>query len=107
MVQSGNRFKNKVPYSGDPETFTGWTESMGSITNCNGDSITIVILLHESPRRQEIILGSGRDNFVMSPGDTQNIVIAQLIARGTSNLNSVTKLKLLSDVAQNLYDEVL
>lgn len=40
----------------------------------------------------------------MAPGDTQTFVMAQFVARGTSNLNSVTKLKELSDVAQNLYD---
>ncbi len=38
------------------------------------------------------------------PGDTQTIVICQLIARGTSNLNSVTKLKQLADVAREFYN---
>jgi hypothetical protein len=98
--------RTKYTYSGDPETFTGWSERMGSITNCNGDSITYNNIIYlNPPGDRRFIMGSGADDFVMSPGDTQNIVIAQLIARGTSNLNSVTKLKLLSDVAQNLYDE--
>ena len=49
-------------------------------------------------------MSSGAKNLKVNPGDTQTIVIAQLIARGTSNLNSVTELKLLSDIAQNLYN---
>ncbi|MBC8485529.1 MAG: T9SS type A sorting domain-containing protein [Bacteroidetes bacterium] len=97
--------RTKFTYSGDPETFTGWTERMGSITNCNGDSITYNNIIYMNPPGdRRFILGSGAGNFVMSPGDTQNIIVAQLIARGTSNLNSVTKLKQLSNVAQNLCD---
>ena len=49
-------------------------------------------------------MNSGSKELNVNPGDTQTIVIAQLIARGTSNLNSVTELKLLSDIAQNLYN---
>jgi hypothetical protein len=37
-------------------------------------------------------------------GDTQTIVICQLIARGSNNLNSVTKLKQLADVAWQFYN---
>jgi len=97
--------RTKFTYSGDPESFTGWTERMGSITNCNGDSITYNNIIYMNPSGdRRFILCSGADNFSMSPGDTQNIIMAQLVARGTSNLNSVTKLKLLSDVAQNLYN---
>ena len=40
----------------------------------------------------------------MMPGDTQKIVICQLIARGSSNLNSVTKLKQLADIATEFYN---
>jgi hypothetical protein len=41
-------------------------------------------------------------NQRMNPGDTQIVQIAQLIARGSNNLNSVTLLKQLSDVAKQL-----
>ena len=43
----------------------------------------------------------GRDNFTFNPGDTQTIVMAQMMARG-SNKNAVTKLKQLSDNVYNL-----
>ena len=97
--------RTKFTYPGDPESNTGWTEWKGSITNCNGDSITSSNIIYWNPSGdRRFILNSGDYNFMMTPGDTQNFVLAQLIARGTSNVNSVTKLKLLSDVAQNLYN---
>jgi hypothetical protein len=49
-----------------------------------------------------MIMSSGAENNTVAPGDTIKLMIAELIARGTSNKNSVTKLKQLSDVAQNL-----
>jgi hypothetical protein len=49
-------------------------------------------------------MSSGADNFTVFPGDTQYVMIAQFIARGTSNLNSVTKLKQLDDFIQSFVD---
>ncbi len=49
-------------------------------------------------------MNSGAENLTVMPGDTQTIVICQLIARGNSNLNSVTKLKQLADVAIEFYN---
>ncbi len=49
-------------------------------------------------------MSSGSQNLKVNPNDTQTIIMAQLIARGTSNLNSVTKLKQLADVAIQLYN---
>ncbi len=49
-------------------------------------------------------MSSGAEDLTVNPGDTQRIVMCQLIARGTNNLNSVTKLKQLSDVAINFYN---
>jgi hypothetical protein len=43
--------------------------------------------------------------FNMSPNDTQSIIVAQVIARGTSNLNSITELRNLSDHVQSIYDQ--
>jgi hypothetical protein len=51
-----------------------------------------------------LIISSGADNFTVNPGDTQVVMIAQFIARGTSNLNSVTKLKQLDDFIQSFVD---
>ena len=97
--------RTKFCYPGDPETATGWTEYNGSVLNCNGDSITgSNVIPVNTPSCRKLVMCSGAKDLTINPGDTQTIVIAQLIARGTSNLNSVTELKLLSDVAQNLYN---
>ena len=49
-------------------------------------------------------MNTGDESITVMPGDTQRIVLCQLIARGNSNLNSVTKLKELSDIARNFYN---
>ena len=97
--------RTKFCYPGDPETAVGWTEFRGSVLNCNDDSITgsNVIPINQ-PFDRRLLMSSGSNNLKINPGDTQTIVISQMIARGTSNLNSVTKLKELSDIAQNLYN---
>jgi hypothetical protein len=51
-----------------------------------------------------ITIGMGADNYTVLSGDTAVIWMAQLVARGTSNLNSVTKLKQLADVVQLYYE---
>lgn len=89
----------KFIYSGDPEPNTGWTELKGMIRNCGGDTGAYQPVNQPGDRR--FVLSMGKDNFTMNPGDSQSVVIAQFIARGTSNLNSVTKLKQLSDVVAN------
>ncbi len=96
-------------YTGNPENNEGWTEfgyngnpNMGQIRNCiGGDTITTYPC---NPGDVKYILGTGSSNLVVSPGDTQKIIMCQLIARGTSNVNSVTKLKQLADVAWSLYN---
>ncbi len=71
--------------------------------NCNGDTTgNTIVPSPAGDRRFAVSTGSG--NLVVNPGDTQTIIVAQLIARGTSNLNSVTKLKQLADVAIQLYN---
>lgn len=89
----------KFQYSGDPGTSTGWTEYNGSLWNCGGDTGTYHPV--NTPGDRRFLLGMGKDNFTMNPGDSQTIIVAQFIARGTSNLNSVTKLKQLADVVAN------
>jgi hypothetical protein len=93
----------KYCYSGDPETNTGWTEFGGKIWNCD----SLLTGQHEipvPPGDRRLIMGTGSESLTVNPGDTQRVVIAQLIARGSNNLNSVTLLKQLSDVTQRLCD---
>jgi photosystem II stability/assembly factor-like uncharacterized protein len=69
-------------FSGDPESHTGW------------------IMQGSGYRRTFTTTGPVNVN----PGDTQHIVVAQVIAQGINNLNSVTKLKEASLIAQQNYD---
>ena len=62
------------------------------------------ILVPSASGDMRFMMSTGAGNLVVNPGDTQTIIMAQLIARGTSNLNSVTKLKQLADVAIQLYN---
>lgn len=95
--------KTKFTYTGDPETNTGWTRVKGNIANCGHDSIGNVI----SPAPagdMKMYFSSGAEDFSMAPGDTQRLVIAQLIARGSNNLNSVTVLKNLCTSVKSFYE---
>jgi hypothetical protein len=94
--------RTKFVYPGDPESNSGWTEFKGSINNCGGDSGAYINPNPKGDRR--FIFSSGREDFVMNPGDTQNIIVAQFVQRGSSNLNSVTKLKRLGLTARIIYD---
>jgi hypothetical protein len=93
----------KFCYSGDPEGGPGWTELGGRIWNC-GDSLTGYHQIPVPPGDRRFVMGTGANNLIVNPGDTQRVTIAQLIARGTFYLNSITKLKVLSDGAQRLCD---
>jgi hypothetical protein len=95
--------RTKICFAGDPETNMGWTEIKGCMENCGGDT-TGQLIVPGIPTDDRFILSSGSDLNTVMPGDTQTIVICQLIARGNSNLNSVTKLKELADVAINFYN---
>lgn len=92
----------KFVYPGDPETNTGWTEAKGSVQNCNGTTGTVLTVNPVGDRR--FIFNSGALDFTVSPGDTQNIVLAQFVQRGSDNKNSVTLLKRMSQTAQIIYD---
>ena len=73
----------KFVYSGDPVTGTGW--------------------LYPGESDARFYQGFGPLN--MNPGDTQIIVIAQVIARGSSNLNSITKLRETAQTAKDFYND--
>ncbi|MFA7361185.1 MAG: T9SS type A sorting domain-containing protein [Candidatus Kapaibacterium sp.] len=86
--------KTKFAFSGDPETNAGWTPSKGFIFNCGGVDTGAIILLpgHDV----KFLVGTGADNLKIMPGDTQNVYFAQMLAKGATNKNSVTKLKQLA-----------
>ncbi len=93
-------------YPGDPEanttSDTNWAEADGRINNCGGDTTGTVDPSPGGDRR--FIFNSGSFQFTMNPGDTQEVVLAQFVARGSNNLNSVTLLKRMDETAQKLFD---
>lgn len=93
----------KFNYSGDPETRIGWTEFDGYIANCGG-SLTgnHYIITGGGDRRP--LMNSGSDLLTMMPGDTQRIYTAQVMALGSSNVNSVTVLKSVADSVINYFN---
>ncbi len=98
----GSYKKTKKIFYGDPETNDGWTSAKGYIMNYGKDSVGTLAL--ETMKDVRFTLGMGADNYTVPSGDTAVIWMAQLVARGTSNLNSVTKLKQLADVVQMYYE---
>lgn len=97
--------RTKFCFSGDPEPNTGWTEFTGKINNCGGDTTGTVVA--SAPGDKRFVMSSGADNLTIVPGEKQTFLIAQLIARGANNKNSVTKLKQLSDAVQAFYNSNL
>ena len=74
--------ETKFPFSGNPESGTGW------------------IMTEGRDRRTMQTFGP----VTVQPGDTQSIIIAQMIARNVSNLQSVAALKTYSNYVKNFYD---
>ena len=75
--------------NGDPVTGTGWLD---------GDQ------LPPGDRRQ----GSASGPFNMAPGDTQEVVVAEIVAGatpGSDNIKAIITLKNFDKVAQNAYDQ--
>ncbi len=77
MIDPSSNNTSTFGLSGDPVGKTGWYEGSPFRTYRKGD------------RRH--MMSSGP--FTMAPGDTQEVVYAIYMARGTDNLNSLTKLK--------------
>ncbi len=71
---------------GDPVAGTGWNDG-----------------LQHPPGDRRAGMASGP--FVMAPGDTQEVVVAEIAAIGSNNLNSITLLKAYDRVAQEAYDK--
>jgi len=76
----------KFIFSGDPVTSTGWID--GAL----------------APADRRIAMSSGP--FTMMPGDTQEVVVACLAARGTDYLSSITALKANVRIAQQVYKDL-
>jgi hypothetical protein len=73
----------KFVYSGDPVENTGW--------------------LYPWPNGSDARFWQGYGPIDINPGDTQYIVIAQVIARGTDYLNSITVLRQYAQIARDNY----
>lgn len=93
--------KTKYTYPGNPELNTGWTESKGSIQNCNGDTNTIYYGTANIAGDRRFTINSGPLRII--PGDTQRVIVAQMVARGITNRNSVGNLRELADTAIVIY----
>jgi len=80
----------KFPLYGNPVTGEGWIDG----------------ILHSPDDRR---LGLSTGPFVMMPGDTQTVVIAEIAGgavTGISYLDAITFVKYYSEIAQNFYDAV-
>jgi hypothetical protein len=75
--------------TGDPVAQTGWYEGAGWPGG-------------PAPGDRRHVMSSGP--FTMAPGDTQEVVVGIVIARGSSNVNSVAALKTKDRAAQIAYD---
>ncbi len=101
--------RTKKLYTGNPETLEGWTEygyngnvNMAEIRSCaGGDSITTYM---SPPRDRRFLLNTGGIDYTLNAGDTMRILFGQMVARGTNNVNSVTKLKDLCRAAKYVYE---
>lgn len=79
----------KFAVTGDPVAGTGWYEGAGWPGG-------------KPPDDRRHVMASGP--FNMAPGDTQEVVVGIVIARGTDNINSITELKNKDKLAQIAYD---
>ncbi len=91
-----NNPPTKFMYSGDPETGTGWLDSHTADRR---------FFMSTGPFTMEPWIDSDVDDVAEfgEPG-VQEIIAAVMVARGTSNLNSVTELKRISGLARSAYD---
>ncbi|MEZ4698121.1 MAG: hypothetical protein R2832_17015 [Rhodothermales bacterium] len=78
-------------YSGDPVGGSGWSE-----VNVDGKGAT------NEPGDRRLVISTGP--FDMNPGDTKEVVVAVIWARGANNLDSVTEIKKASVAVQRAFD---
>jgi hypothetical protein len=79
----------KFVLAGDPVNHTGWYEGGGWPGG-------------PAPGDRRMLMASGP--FTMAPGDTQEVVVGFVIARGADNISSVTALKQKDEAAQIAYN---
>ena len=91
FIDPNTGLTTNIILAGDPVAGTGWYE--GPVGWPGGSS---------QPDDRRHLMSSGP--FTMAPGDTQEVVVGLVIARGTSNLNSITELKKKTKTAQIAYD---
>lgn len=75
----------KFMFAGDPVTGTGWLNSH-----------------YTSPHDERFAVSVGP--LTMAPGDSQEVIYTVFMARGISNLNSITVLRSLSELMQQSFD---
>ncbi|MCE1164809.1 MAG: T9SS type A sorting domain-containing protein [Bacteroidetes bacterium] len=95
--------RTKKVYTGNPETGVGWTEfgSLARIKNCiGGDTVTAY---PSPPGDRKFVINTCPSNFTVNAGDTVRLIFSQMVARGTNNLNAVTRLKRLCETVKNIF----
>ncbi|MDD5766804.1 MAG: hypothetical protein PHW79_11235, partial [Candidatus Marinimicrobia bacterium] len=92
-----NNPRAKFMYSGDPATQSGWLDSQPNDRR---------FFMATGPITLEPWVDSDGDNIPEfgEPG-VQDIIAVTIVARGSNNLNSVTKLKNISQYAQAAYEQ--
>ncbi|MBK9097011.1 MAG: T9SS type A sorting domain-containing protein [bacterium] len=99
-----NFMQGRVGTTGDifPDPFTGGT----SVFALYGDPVAGTGWLdgqqHPAGDRRA---GMASGPFTMAPGDTQEVVVAEIAAQGSNNINSVSLLKSYDKIAQDAYDK--
>jgi hypothetical protein len=79
----------KFAFAGDPTTGKGWIEG-----TANGS------VAPPGDRRLCMVTGP----FTLMPGDTQEVVVATIIAQGGDRISSISVLRFYSDQAQSAFD---
>ena len=80
---------SKFVVSGDPVARTGWLD--GGNPPSSGP-----------PSDRRILLTTGP--FTMAPGEVQQVVVGVIVARGSNNFDSITRLRAFTDASQKLFD---
>ncbi len=88
MLDPNTQQQVKIALAGDPVAKAGWYEGDG---------------WPNGPFAADRRLFTSTEKFTLAPGDTQEIVIAILLARGTSNLNSITELRNVATQVRDFY----
>lgn len=82
--------QTKYPFSGNPVDSTGWYMGYQSMF---------------WPNDMRMFINTGP--ITMTPGDTQEVVIAIIAAQGSDNLQSITELKKTARTVQYFYDNYI